>query len=105
MNIEKISDDEKQEVENLSFSQEEMYNMIKQQEDTEVKTIMIEALFIDNDLLAVTDNIDEADSSKALEIMLHTIVGYARLNTTIEDFIKKVISMWGTYDAMEGERD
>ena len=103
MTLRKLSDEEKQEIKDLDFSHEEMYKMLKAQPDIEIKNITIEALFKDDDLLAVTPQFDEISNLEAVSILLNVLVADARQSTDIESFIKTIISMWGTYDEAEGK--
>ncbi len=101
MTLRKLSDDEKQEINNLDLTHEDMYKMLKAQPDTEIKTITIEALFKDDDLLAVTPQFDDISNLEAVNILLNVLVADARQSTDIDEFIKTVISIWGTYDEAE----
>lgn len=102
MTLRKLSDEEKQEINNLDLTHEDMYKMLKAQPDIEIKNITIEALFKDDDLLAVTPQFDDISNLEAISILLNVLVADARQSTDIESFIKTIISMWGTYDETEG---
>ncbi|MBU5243610.1 hypothetical protein KQH98_09980 [Lactococcus lactis] len=102
MTLRKLSDEEKQEINNLDLTHEDMYKMLKAQPDIEIKTITIEALFKDDDLLAVTPQFDDISNLEAVNILLNVLVADARQSTDIDEFIKTVISIWGTYDEAEG---
>ena len=103
MTLRKLSDEEKQEINNLDLAHEDMYKMLKAQPDIEIKNITIEALFKDDDLLAVTPQFDDISNLEAVNILLNVLVADAKQNTDIENFIKTIISMWGTYDEAEGK--
>lgn len=103
MTLRKLSDEEKQEINNLDLTHEDMYKMLKAQPDIEIKNITIEALFKDDDLIAVTPQFDNISNLEAVSILLNVLVADARQSTEIEDFIKTIISMWGTYDEAEGK--
>ncbi|MFR4204936.1 MAG: hypothetical protein ACLT12_10120 [Lactococcus lactis] len=103
MTLRKLSDEEKQEINNLDLTHEDMYKMLKAQPDIEIKNITIEALFKDDDLLAVTPQFDDISNLEAVNILLNVLVADAKQNTDIENFIKTIISMWGTYDEAEGK--
>ena len=103
MTLRKLSDEEKQEINNLDLTNEDMYKMLKAQPDIEIKNITIEALFKDDDLLAVTPQFDDISNLEAVNILLNVLVADAKQNTDIENFIKTIISMWGTYDEAEGK--
>ena len=102
MTLKKLSDEEKQEINNLDLTHEDMYKMLKSQPDIEIKNITIEALFKDDDLLAVTPQFDDISNLEAVNILLNVLVADARQSTDIDEFIKTVISIWGTYDEAEG---
>ena len=102
MTLRKLSDEEKQEINNLDLTHEDMYKMLKAQPDIEIKNITIEALFKDDDLLAVTPQFDDISNLEAVNILLNVLVADAKQNTDIENFIKTIISIWGTYDEAEG---
>ena len=102
MTLKKLSDEEKQEINNLDLTHEDMYKMLKAQPDIEIKNITIEALFKDDDLLAVTPQFDDISNLEAVNILLNVLVADARQSTDIDEFIKTVISIWGTYDEAEG---
>ena len=102
MTLRKLSDEEKQEINNLDLTHEDMYKMLKAQPDIEIKNITIEALFKDDDLLAVTPQFDDISNLEAVNILLNVLVADARQSTDIDEFIKTVISIWGTYDEAEG---
>ncbi|KSU27253.1 hypothetical protein QYH60_02550 [Lactococcus lactis subsp. lactis] len=103
MTLRKLSDEEKQEINNLDLTHEDMYKMLKAQPDIEIKNITIEALFKDDDLLAVTPQFDDISNLEAVNILLNVLVADAKQNTDIENFIKTIISIWGTYDEAEGK--
>ena len=102
MTLRNLSDEEKQEINNLDLTNEDMYKMLKAQPDIEIKNITIEALFKDDDLLAVTPQFDDISNLEAVNILLNVLVADAKQNTDIENFIKTIISIWGTYDEAEG---
>ncbi|MCT0038436.1 MAG: hypothetical protein ACTILM_03455 [Lactococcus lactis] len=102
MTLRNLSDEEKQEINNLDLTHEDMYKMLKAQPDIEIKNITIEALFKDDDLLAVTPQFDDISNLEAVNILLNVLVADAKQNTDIENFIKTIISIWGTYDEAEG---
>jgi len=101
MTLRKLSDDEQKELSELLESGK-AYEMLKAQSDTEIKTITIESLYKGDDLLAVTPQFDDISSLEAVSILLNVLIADARQCTDIEDFIKTIISMWGTYDEAEG---
>ena len=103
MTLRKLSDEEKQEINNLDLTNEDMYKMLKAQPDIEIKNITIEALFKDDDLLAVTPQFDDISNLETVNILLNVLVADAKQNTDIENFIKTIISIWGTYDEAEGK--
>ena len=102
MTLRKLSDEEKQALSEFMESGA-AYQMLKAQSDTEIKTITIEALYKGDDLLAVTPQFDDISNLEAVSILLNVLVADARQSTEIEDFIKTIISMWGTYDEAEGK--
>ena len=102
MTLRKLSDEEKQEIKDLDFSHEEMYKMLKAQPDIEIKNLTIETLYKGNDLLAVTPQFDDISNLEAVNILLNVLVADARQSTDIDNFIKTIISIWGTYDKAEG---
>ncbi|MCT1195625.1 hypothetical protein EFL90_13725 [Lactococcus lactis] len=102
MTLKKLSAEEKQEINNLDLTHEDMYKMLKAQPDIEIKNITIEALFKDDDLLAVTPQFDDISNLEAVNILLNVLIADARQSTDIDKFIKTVISIWGTYDEAEG---
>ena len=102
MTLRNLSDEEKQEINNLDLTHEDMYKMLKAQPDIEIKNITIEALFKDDDLLAVTPQFDDISNLETVNILLNVLVADAKQNTDIENFIKTIISIWGTYDEAEG---
>lgn len=102
MTLRKLSDEEKQEIKDLDFSHEDMYKMLKSQPDIEIKNLTIETLYKGDDLLAVTPKFDDISNLEAVSILLNVLVADARQSTDIEDFIKTIISMRGTYDETEG---
>ncbi len=101
MTLKNLNDDEQQALSEFMESGK-AYEMLKAQPDTEIKTITIEALYKDDDLLAVTPQFDDISNLAAVSILLNVLVADARKSTDIESFIKTVISMWGTYDETEG---
>ncbi|MCM6841399.1 hypothetical protein NE301_04190 [Lactococcus lactis] len=102
MTLKNLSDDEQQEIKDLDFSHEEMYKMLKAQPDIEIKNLTIETLYKGDDLLAVTPQFDDISNLEAVNILLNVLVADAKQNTDIENFIKTIISIWGTYDEAEG---
>ena len=102
MTLKNLSDDEQQALSEFMESGA-AYQMLKAQSDTEIKTITIEALYKGDDLLAVTPQFDDISNLEAVSILLNVLVADARQITEIEDFIKTIISMWGTYDEAEGK--
>ncbi|NEX52421.1 hypothetical protein GTP07_05125 [Lactococcus lactis] len=102
MKLKELSDEEKQEINNLDLTHEDMYKMLKAQPDIEIKKITIEALFKDDDLLAVTPQFDDISNLEAVNVLLNILIADARQSTDIDKFIKTVISIWGTYDEVEG---
>ena len=102
MTLKNLSDDEQKELSEFMESGA-AYQMLKAQSDTEIKTITIEALYKGDDLLAVTPQFDDISNLEAVSILLNVLVADARQSTEIEDFIKTIISMWGTYDEAEGK--
>ena len=103
MTLRKLSDEEKQEINNLDLTHEDMYKMLKAQPDIEIKNITIEALFKDDDLLAVIPQFDDISNLETVNILLNILIADARQSTDIDEFIKTVISIWGTYDEAEGK--
>ncbi|TRW58833.1 hypothetical protein FNJ57_10535 [Lactococcus lactis] len=101
MTLKNLSDDEQQELSEFMESGA-AYQMLKAQPDIEIKNITIEALFKDDDLLAVTPQFDEISDLEAVSILLNVLIADARDCTDIDSFIKTIISMWGTYDEAEG---
>lgn len=101
MTLRKLSDDEQKELSEFLESGE-AYEMLKAQPDTEIKTLSIEALYKGNDLLAVTPQFEDISTLEAVSILLNVLIADARQSTDLEDFIKTIISMWGTYDEAEG---
>ena len=99
----KLSDEEKQELSELLESGE-AYQMLKQQSDVDTKNLTIEALYKGNDLLAVMPQFDDISNTEAVSILLNVLISHARACTDMEDFIKTIISTWGTYDEMEDEQ-
>ena len=102
MTLKNLSDDEQQALSEFMESGI-AYEMMKAQPDIEIKNITIEALFKDDDLLAVTPQFDDISNLEAVSILLNVLVDDARQSTDIESFIKTIISMWGTYDEAEGK--
>ena len=101
MTLKNLSDDEQQALSEFMESGA-AYQMLKAQPDIEIKNITIEALFKDDDLLAVTPQFDDISNLETVNILLNILIADARQSTDIDDFIKTVISMWGTYDETEG---
>ncbi|MBK5076370.1 hypothetical protein IL308_06140 [Lactococcus lactis] len=101
MTLRKLSDDEQKELAEFMESGK-AYEMLKAQSDTEIKTITIETLYKGDDLLAATPQFDDISSLEAVSILLNVLIADARQCTDIEDFIKTIISIWGTYDEAEG---
>lgn len=102
MTLKNLSDDEQQALSEFMESGI-AYEMMKAQADIEIKNITIEALFKDDDLLAVTPQFDDISNLEAVSILLNVLVDDARQSTDIESFIKTIISIWGTYDEAEGK--
>ncbi|MCT1183572.1 hypothetical protein EFL99_10045 [Lactococcus lactis] len=102
MTLKNLSDDEQQALSEFMESGI-AYEMMKAQPDIEIKNITIEALFKDDDLLAVTPQFDDISNLEAVSILLNVLVDDARQSTDIESFIKTIISIWGTYDEAEGK--
>ncbi|MBK5075718.1 hypothetical protein IL308_02685 [Lactococcus lactis] len=101
MTLRKLNDEEQKELAEFMESGK-AYEMLKAQSDTEIKTITIESLYKGDDLLAVTPQFDDISSLEAISILLNVLIADARQSTDIEDFIKTIISIWGTYDEEEG---
>ena len=102
MTLKNLSDDEQQALSEFMESGK-AYEMMKAQPDIEIKNITIEALFKDDDLLAVTPQFDDISNLEAVSILLNVLVADARQSTDIESFINTIISIWGTYDEAEGK--
>ncbi|TRW58743.1 hypothetical protein FNJ57_12365 [Lactococcus lactis] len=102
MTLKNLSDDERQALSEFMESGG-AYEMLKAQPDIEIKNITIEALFKNDDLLAVTPQFDEISDLEAVSILLNVLIADARDCTDIDSFIKTIISMWGTYDEAEGD--
>ncbi|MCT1227644.1 hypothetical protein EFM07_09525 [Lactococcus lactis] len=102
MTLKNLSDDEQQALSEFMESGI-AYEMMQAQPDIEIKNITIEALFKDDDLLAVTPQFDDISNLEAVSILLNVLIADVRQSTGIESFIKTVISMWGTYDEAEGK--
>lgn len=100
MTLRKLSDDEKQALSDLDMSK--VFQELKDSGEIDVKTITIEALYKGKNLLAVTPQFEDISSLEAVNILLNVLVADARQSTDIDDFIKTVISIWGTYDETEG---
>ncbi|MBK5076304.1 hypothetical protein IL308_05795 [Lactococcus lactis] len=100
MTLRKLSDEERQALSDLDMSK--VFQELKESGEIDTKTITIEALYKDDDLLAVTPQFDDISSLEAVSILLNVLIADARQCTDIEDFIKTIISMWGTYDETEG---
>lgn len=101
MTLKNLSDDEQKELSEFMESGA-AYQMLKAQPDTEIKTITIETLYKGEDLLAVTPQFDDISNFEAVNILFNVLIADARQGgTNIEDFIKTIISMWGTYDEAE----
>ncbi|MGO3571780.1 MAG: hypothetical protein ACTJE3_04270 [Lactococcus cremoris] len=103
MTLRNLSDEEKQEINNLDLTHEDMYKMLKAQPDIEIKNLTIETLYKGDDLLAVTPQFDDISNLEAVNILLNVLVADAKQNTDIENFIKTIISIWRTYDEAEGK--
>lgn len=101
MTLKNLSDDEQQALSEFMESGK-AYEMLKAQPDIEIKNITIEALFKDDDLLVVTPQFDDISNLETVNILLNILIADARQSTDIEEFIKTVISIWGTYDEAEG---
>lgn len=101
MTLKNLSDDEQQALSEFMESGK-AYEMLKAQPDIEIKNITIEALFKDDDLLAVTPQFDDISNLETVNILLNILIADARKSTDIDEFIKTVISIWGTYDEAEG---
>ncbi|MDG4983968.1 hypothetical protein OGZ51_07405 [Lactococcus lactis] len=99
MTLRKLSDKEKQALSDLDMSK--VFQELKDSGEIDTKTITIEALYNGDDLLAVTPQFDDISSLEAVSILLNVLIADARQCTDIEDFIKTIISMWGTYDETE----
>ena len=102
MTLKNLSDDEQQALSEFMESGI-AYEMMKAQPDIEIKNITIEALFKDDDLLAVTPQFDDISNLETVNILLNILIADARQSTDIDEFIKTVISIWGTYDEAEGK--
>ncbi|MCT0456900.1 MULTISPECIES: hypothetical protein [Lactococcus] len=102
MTLKNLSDDEQQALSEFMESGK-AYEMLKDQPDTEIKAITIEALYKGEDLLAVTPQFDDISNLEAVSILLNVLIADARGCTDIDSFIKTIISMWGTYDEAEGK--
>ena len=102
MTLKNLSDDEQQALSEFMESGK-AYEMLKAQPDIEIKNITIEALFKDDDLLAVTPQFDDISNLETVNILLNILIADARQSTDIDSFIKTIISMWGTYDEAEGK--
>ena len=101
MTLKNLSDDEQQALSEFMESGK-AYEMLKAQPDIQIKNLTIETLYKGNDLLAVTPQFDDLSNLEAVSVLLNVLVADARQSTDIEDFIKTIISMWGTYDETEG---
>ena len=101
MTLKNLSDDEQQALSEFMESGK-AYEMMKAQPDTEIKAITIEALYKGEDLLAVTPQFDDISNLETVNILLNILIADARQSTDIDEFIKTVISIWGTYDEAEG---
>lgn len=101
MTLKNLSDDEQQALSEFMESGK-AYEMLKAQPDIEIKNITIEALFKDDDLLVVTPQFDDISNLETVNILLNILIADARQSTDIDEFIKTVISIWGTYDEAEG---
>ena len=101
MTLKNLSDDEQQALSEFMESGK-AYEMLKAQPDIEIKNITIEALFKDDDLHVVTPQFDDISNLETVNILLNILIADARQRTDIDEFIKTVISIWGTYDEAEG---
>ena len=101
MTLRKLSDEEKQALSEFMESGA-AYQMLKAQPDIEIKNITIETLYKGEDLLAVTPQFDDISNLETVNILLNILIADARQSTDIDEFIKTVISIWGTYDEAEG---
>ena len=90
MTLRKLSDEEKQEINNLDLTHEDMYKMLKAQPDIEIKNITIEALFKDDDLLAVTPQFDDISNLETVNILLNVLIADVRQSADIESFINVI---------------
>ena len=102
MTLRNLSDDEQQALSEFMESGA-AYQMLKAQPDIEIKNLTIETLYKGDDLLAVTPQFDEISDLEAVSILLNVLIADARDCTDIDNFIKTIISMWGTYDEAEGK--
>ena len=102
MTLKNLSDDEQKELSEFMESGA-AYQMLKAQPDIEIKNLTIETLYKGDDLLAVTRQFDEISDLEAVSILLNVLIADARDCTDIDSFIKTIISMWGTYDEVEGK--
>jgi hypothetical protein len=101
MTLKNLSDDEHQALSEFMESGK-AYEMMKAQPDIEIKNITIETLYKGEDLLAVTPQFDDISNLETVNILLNILIADARQSTDIDEFIKTVISIWGTYDEAEG---
>ncbi|RJK90240.1 hypothetical protein [Lactococcus lactis] len=101
MTLKNLSDDEQQALSEFMESGK-AYEMMKAQPDIEIKNITIETLYKGEDLLAVTPQFDDISNLETVNILLNILIADARQSTDIDEFIKTVISIWGTYDEAEG---
>ena len=101
MTLKNLSDDEQKELSEFMESGK-AYEMMKAQPDIEIKNITIETLYKGEDLLAVTPQFDDISNLETVNILLNILIADARQSTDIDEFIKTVISIWGTYDEAEG---
>ncbi|MCW2280953.1 hypothetical protein [Lactococcus lactis] len=102
MTLRKLNDNEKQALSELDLDIDKAFQEMKDSEEIDVKTITIEALHKDGDLLAVAPQFDDFSNFEVSRILLNILVANARQCTDVENFIKTIISIWGTYDEAEG---
>ncbi|WP_442774080.1 hypothetical protein [Lactococcus hircilactis] len=100
MTLRKISDEEKQQLSDLDMG--ELIQDLKDSGEIKAKIITVEALYKDDDLLAITPDFDDIPSLEVGSILLNMLVADARQYTDIDSFIKTIVSTWGTYDEAEG---
>ena len=102
MTLRKLNDNEKQALSELDLDIDKAFQEMKDSEEIDVKTITIEALYKDGDLLVVAPQFDDFSNFEVSRILLNILVANARQCTDVENFIKTIISTWGTYDEAEG---